>query len=46
MPRVPPHDPEPAAAVKTHKLVLAALVTGLVILAAGAVFFLQLLNQR
>jgi hypothetical protein len=32
--------------VKTHKLVLAAMVTGLVILVAGGVFFLQLMNAR
>lgn len=32
--------------MKTHKLVIAALVTGMVILAAGGVFFLQLLNAR
>jgi ATP/ADP translocase len=32
--------------VKTHKLVIAALVTGLVILIAGGVFFVQLLSAR
>ncbi|MDQ1439306.1 MAG: hypothetical protein QOK43_2935 [Acidimicrobiaceae bacterium] len=32
--------------MKTHKLVIAALVTGLVILAAGGVFFLQLLKAQ
>jgi len=32
--------------VKTHKLVIAALVTGLAILIAGSVFFIQLLNAR
>lgn len=30
--------------MKTHKLVIAALVTGLVILIAGALFFVQLLR--
>lgn len=32
--------------MKTHKLVIAALVTGLVILAAGGVFFVQLMKAR
>lgn len=30
--------------MKTHKLVIAALVTGLAILIAGGLFFLQLLR--
>jgi hypothetical protein len=30
--------------VKTHKLVIAALVTGLAILIAGGLFFVQLLR--
>jgi hypothetical protein len=32
--------------VKTHKLVIAALVTGMVILLAGGVFFVQLLRTQ
>ena len=30
--------------MKTHKLVIAALVTGLAILIAGALFFVQLMR--
>jgi len=32
--------------VKTHKLVIAALVTGFVILVAGGLMMLQLLNSQ
>jgi hypothetical protein len=32
--------------MKTHKLVIAAMVTGLVILLAGGVFFLQLMKTQ
>jgi hypothetical protein len=32
--------------MKTHKLVIAALVTGMAILVAGGIFFVQLLRMQ